>query len=86
MTVILVVVATTLLVLLIPYTVEFIAWSCCLDDVAISEPALQEFTFEIGFDLCVVNNAVNFFLYLASGSKFRTDVLKLFRCRGEKHA
>ena len=30
------------------------------------------------------NNAINFFLYIMSGQKFRTDLLKLFRCKCHK--
>ena len=30
------------------------------------------------------NNAINFFLYIMSGQRFRTDLVKLFRCNGNK--
>jgi hypothetical protein len=78
MTVMLIVVATSLLILLIPYTTDFILWECCLD-VMNSPPGARDLSFEIGFVACLFSNAINFFLYLASSSKFKAD-LRLILC------
>ena len=36
--------------------------------------------YEIVVKLYYTNNAINFFLYVISGTKFRTDLMKLFQC------
>ena len=32
------------------------------------------------------NNAINFFLYVISGQKFRNDLINLFKCNYGKHS
>jgi hypothetical protein len=51
-----------------------------MDDVLISNPAARVLSFEIGFMLCGCNNAINFFFYLASSSKFKADLRSILQC------
>ena len=40
--------------------------------------------YQIGEKSNYTNNAINFFLYVISGQKFRTDLAKLFPCNKDK--
>ena len=42
--------------------------------------ASQHFVFHFGEKSYFSNHAINFFLYVISGQKFRNDLVKLFRC------
>ena len=37
------------------------------------------FFFHFGFKLYYTNNGINFFLYVISGKKFRSDLVRLFK-------
>jgi hypothetical protein len=80
MTVMLIVVASSLLILIFPFTIDFILWECCMDDVMTSHPGARGLSYEIGFVVCIFSNAINFFLYLISSSKFKAD-LRLLVCK-----
>jgi hypothetical protein len=84
MTIMLIVIVTSLLILILPYTVEFIVWQCCLDDILVSRPAARVLSYELCFTVSCANSAVNFYLYLASSSKFKEDVRSLLCCRLRK--
>ena len=43
--------------------------------------ASQHFVFHFGEKSYFSNHAINFFLYVISGQKFRNDLVKLFRCK-----
>jgi hypothetical protein len=77
LTIMLVVVATSLMLLLLPYTIDFIAWQCFLGELLVTQPSLKHirmFTFELSFELAQLNNALNFLMYFASSPKFRKDL------------
>ena len=37
--------------------------------------------YHVSQKMLLTNNGINFFLYITSGQKFRTDLLKLFQCK-----
>ena len=43
--------------------------------------ASQHFVFHFGEKSYFTNHAINFFLYVISGQKFRGDLMQLFRCK-----
>ena len=42
--------------------------------------AIYYFLYHFGVKLYYTNNGINFFLYVISGKKFRSDLVRLFRC------
>ncbi|XP_064647871.1 FMRFamide peptide receptor frpr-18-like [Lineus longissimus] len=81
LTVMLLIVALSLMLFILPYTLDFIAWDIFLTGRLAREPSLKHlrsFTYEIGFALSQLNNSLNFFMYLASSQKFRKDIHRLF--------
>ena len=77
LTVMLVAVATTFIVLRLPYTVSYYVDQ---ESDAIGVYVAKK-VFEIFF---VTNYAINFFLYCLSGSAFRNQLILVFRCSAGK--
>ena len=48
--------------------------------------ALYYFCYHLAQKSFYTNNGINFFFYVMSGQKFRTDLLKLFRCYKDKES
>ena len=46
--------------------------------------AIFYFIYQVGEKSYYTNYAINFFLYVISGQKFRTDLAKLFLCHKDK--
>jgi hypothetical protein len=81
LTIMLVVVATSLMILCLPYMIDFVVWQWFLGDLLITQPSIKPIkmlTYEIRLEMVQWNNALNFFMYFASSSKFRKDLRVLF--------
>ena len=65
----------------------FLLYSAFVDYTK-SPKAFAEFylLYNIVHKLYFTNNGINFFLYVISGEKFRTDLVKLFKCQREKQS
>ena len=48
--------------------------------------AIYHLFYQITGNMSITNCGINFFLYILSGHKFRTDLLKLFKCNGRHQA
>jgi hypothetical protein len=86
MTLMLVVVATTLIILVMPYTVHFLLWSCCMAGYEYAYPGSNALSFEISLTFCTLNTSINFFLYSFSSASFRGDLVTIFCCRKRQFA
>nr|KAG5686941.1 hypothetical protein BaRGS_029479 [Batillaria attramentaria] len=85
-TVTILVISVTFLLLAFPIDAVIIAWSM-LDDKIQTDPRLEA-KMELAWVLCnmswYTNSAVNFPLYCLSGSRFRQEFVKCFKCNGKQ--
>ena len=73
-------VSFTLLVLTMPFYVRNIVYTFYDKNASLKTFILQNFLWHVSSKIFCLNNAVNFFLYILGGKKFREDVKNLFSC------
>ena len=74
-------VSLTFILLVAPHFVKIAYLSLINNTPTLSQQADNTLLFQVTQKLYFMNNACNFFLYCLSGTKFRKDVAKLFRCK-----
>ena len=79
--VILLLVSLTFILLVVPQFLKIAYLSLINNTQTLSQQADNILLCQVTRKLYFMNNACNFFLYCLSGTKFRNDVAKLFRCK-----
>lgn len=80
-TLMLLLVSVTFVVLLLPFQVKDSIFMGISKTATPSEAAMDSFSFSLTYHLMLLNHAINFYLYLISGAKFRADLMRLFGIR-----
>ncbi|XP_064631027.1 probable G-protein coupled receptor 139 [Lineus longissimus] len=78
MTAMLILVATTMVILNTPYFCLVIMWTYIIPDFMGRNPSLTYFLMNSMIMLWMVNNSINFFLYCLASKHFRKDLRQLF--------
>ena len=80
MTLMLLVVTFTLLLLTIPQYLRYVIYNVVDRFASPDHLALYIFFYHVTNKLIISNSAINFFLYILAGSKFRSEAVNLLMC------
>ena len=81
LTIMLLLVSTVFVVLLLPFEIWAIYYSIFSKSKTPEQYAKFVFMFDVTYELYNVNYGINFYIYFASGTKFRRDLLTLFHIK-----
>ena len=73
-------VSFSFLILTMPYYVKNIVYIFYNENTSLEKFILLNFLWHVTGKIFILNNAINFFLYILGGKKFREDVKNLFSC------
>jgi hypothetical protein len=80
-TLMLITMSSAFIIFMIAYPLDYLFWTIFTHGLAEQYPRVRNLTFAIVYLVACSNNVFNFYMYLLSSSRFRKNLVKLFRPR-----